>query len=456
MVYDKAQKSFFADDHNPARRPFPRFKPRQPAQDAGARGASAPPVQICSGTIQKLTSYALTTEPEAVADSGPTIQVQETSQTPARQVISPAVGKESIMVRSSQSDTVHWKPSPFQHGGVSSTEKLTIDEVYEIYGGSPGLLAAQTPIRKRPAVSPAGELWARSQGQQVSLIEFDLSPQAARSPMVEKNAIRRATSLPPWTLDNDSRKRRKLNEGHSQLKGLMEQVEASYSRDETELEKSSPPDMAPPSMLKASTPKSNVAKLISAETIVDFDSDEFSSLGEVDLGDLEHPNVAAQTRKVSVEPQSDHFSDSIDNVSPHDLQQLDVAVQESISTAKSAQKAAKLQDAEQVTVASDKTTCQRQVCDDSDIEFAFAGMNDDDLLEATQHLEQQYQATQRLECNLPHGLAANATSWPNFPTDSCQNMATLAAIHDDNDLLTGIDEEEFADFDVSANDVMPG
>lgn len=226
MYRKKSTKSFFetgGDDAKSAHRSFQRRdKENLPGKDGPERSDTRE--SISDTTLSRLNAFVLPRGSGIVDPKSRTPKKDSTNLSSSQQ--------EEAHPRSSQvEDRVRWKisPPPANHHG-NSTQKLTINEMFDIYQASQH--SSETPIRH---LDPAGDLWSRyDSAEPLPYLDLELSPGHDRGQKSD-GKLRRTTSLPTWSADKRDRKRRKYGniggpeKTGGRVRGMMERIQHALS-----------------------------------------------------------------------------------------------------------------------------------------------------------------------------------------------------------------------------------
>lgn len=221
MYKKKPTKSFFDsgnDNNAKSRNPY-FYRNKENVAKTGAGTIVNPGRTTSDETIAKLSAFTYTDIPAG--------KPNDVVQTPSKDQtgFSSSQAEVGDIVGSQAEDRVRWKISPPPANKLdASNQKLTINEMFDIYQASQH--SAETPVRH---VDPTEDLWSRyDSAEPLPYLDLELSPGPNKTPRSDAK-LRRTTSLPTWSADPRTRKRRKLALGpdraNGRMQSMMEQVQ---------------------------------------------------------------------------------------------------------------------------------------------------------------------------------------------------------------------------------------
>lgn len=166
-------------------------------------------------TLNKLNAFAL---PEAAE--------QNESRTPVKRSTVGGALVSGGRSCSQGEDRVKWRISPPPQNGHGSNQKLSINEMFDIYQASQH--STETPIRH---LDRSNDLWSRyDSAEPLPYLDLELSPSSRGVPKSESK-LRRTTSLPVWIPKQNDRKRKRtvdlLNKVDGKVHYMMQQVQSA-------------------------------------------------------------------------------------------------------------------------------------------------------------------------------------------------------------------------------------
>lgn len=349
--------------------------------------------KIAETTLSKLNSFAL---PQNANESK---GILANSRTPKKGSNTAAPVISGKFSSSQGEDRVKWRITPPPSNVQLSNQKLSINEMFDIFQASQH--STETPVRH---LDRSNDLWSRyDSAEPLPYLDLELSPSSRGTPRSESK-LRRTTSLPAWKPNQNERKRKRKSNSSNTMDGkvqsMIERMENALVK-ETSITLPHEPD-SPKIQIQISSetvPSERTAQILSSDNFGDdtLDDHELVALMKCVSPCAETVRQQLCSKKLKAVP------DVVEDDSP----KLDVVVNENQNAG-----------TDDVSV----SVVQGQDVHETSSDYSI-DLDETDFLEASQLVH---------EC-----------------TNKDENKCGKAMVPD---ILQGLDDDAFSDFEVSAKD----